>query len=107
LPELLLPDFGLLFRVDQRSHRSGHDWDIGPAGDFDGTQGPLRLFFDPLVADDERDTEHLDIGRLQEQQDRLHVRARRSAGVLVDDHLAALRGGGQRRHEDQAADERP
>ena len=47
--------------------------------------------------------EHVDVGRLQEQQDRLHVGRRRPARVLIDDDFPGL-GRSRRRHGEDASE---
>ena len=88
LSPLLFPDFRFRFRVDQRILGAGDDGDVGTLRDFDRAQRALRFFLHPLVTGDERDPEDVDIRRLQEQQDRLHIRRRRPPSVLIDDDLA-------------------
>src|SRR5208337_2237667 len=48
------------------------------------------------------DSQHIGLGRIDQGEDCLHVRAARAGGVLIDDDLAAsLRGGRERRNGEQ------
>ena len=60
------------------------------AGNFQHAQRVLGLFFDPLVAADSGDAEHVKFVGLEEDQDRLLVTGAGATGVLVDDDFGLL-----------------
>jgi len=58
----------------------------------------LDLLVAPLVAREDADAQDIGVGRVQDRQDCLHVRAARTGAVLIDVDLAAflrLRGNGR------------
>jgi hypothetical protein len=91
LAELPLPLLRLPRRVEQRHHGARIDGHLGALGDLEEPQCVADFFVAPAVAARHGDAEHVDILRLQQQQDRLEIGARRAEGILVDDDLP-LRG---------------
>jgi hypothetical protein len=85
------PALGLFFRVEEWELGTLDDRDIGAAGDFEEPQGALGFLFHPLVAADGGDPQHLELVRLQKNEDRLHIGCGRPACVLIDDDLDLLR----------------
>jgi hypothetical protein len=47
------------------------------------------LFIAPLISTDNGDAENLDFGRLEQEDDGLHIAAARPGTVFVDDDLTA------------------
>ena len=84
------PALGLLFRIQQWKLGARDHWDVGAAGDFHQAQGALGFFFHPLIAANSRDAQHVELIRLQKDQDRLHIGGGRTARVLINDDFNFL-----------------
>src|SRR6202158_1359428 len=85
----LLPLLRLFVSANQRKRRAGHYGDIGASNDFEQAKRVRHLFVAPLVSTDYRDPKHLDLRRLDNDEESLQVAASGAGAVLVDDDLAA------------------
>ena len=107
LAELRLPCSGQVARVDQRERGALCHRNLAVASQLQHAQHVRGAGFDPGVAGRDRDTEHLDVGRLQHRERRNHVGPERRA-ILVDEHflLRRLAGGRRRPADDHRGDKR-
>ncbi len=74
--------------ADEGREGAGEDGDFGAAHDFQETQRMANLCVAPVVAGGHADTEHLDLGRVEEHRDGLEVGGGGAERVLVDDDFA-------------------
>src|ERR1019366_10790250 len=100
----LLPLLRFLAPPDQRKRRAGHYGNVGASHDFEQTQRMRYLFVAPLVAADYRDSQYLDLRRLDHHKKGLQVAASGAGAVLIDDDLAARLGWGEAGHEQEEQD---
>src|SRR5215469_16544283 len=84
------PALGLLFGVDQRKFGTLINRNISAISNLEQAQDVLRLFFDPLISADRRDTENVKLLRLEKNQDGLLIAGTRTTGVLIDNDLDPL-----------------
>src|SRR3954470_14236169 len=83
----LLPNLSSLLRANQREDGARNYRDIGATDEFQGAQRVGHFFFAPRVAGDDGNTEHFDVGRLDEYQDGLLVCSRRARCILINDDV--------------------
>jgi len=88
---LPLPEFGLILAADEGIFGAGYDGDVGAADKFEHAQRVGQLGFEPGIASQDGDAEHVALLGLDQQQHRLLVGACGSGGVLIDDDLALER----------------
>ena len=83
-----LPLLHVLFAVNQRKFRAGNHRDIAAADDLHQAQRVLDFLIAPGVAGEHGDAEDVGVRGIDQGEDRLHVRAAGTGGVLVNDYFA-------------------
>ncbi len=82
----------LLTRAHQWKHSAWDHRNISPPNDLEQPESMSNLLIPPLIPADHRDPKHLDLRRLQKDQQSLQVAASRPGAVLIDDDFAARLG---------------
>ena len=88
----LFPEQRPFLRAHQWKCRARHDGNIRSSYQFKQAQRMRDFLIPPRVARHHRHAQHVNVGRLQQDQERHHVGAARTSSVLIeDDHSLSLR----------------
>src|ERR1700758_1175370 len=83
-----LPQLRLVAPANQREDGARDDRDVGASYDLEQTKRVRYFLVAPLIAADDRDSEDLNVRRLNEQRYCLKIASARTGTVLVDDDPA-------------------